>query len=138
MSYQLDLKVSRSLLFLVSATHIGAIICMVFVAIPMIYKLIIIIMVLCSYVCIARRYVFLLSQKSIVSVWHKEGWNWVLLYKSGRVIEVKLQPYSVLSRFFIILNFKSRKWSRDRSVFICRDIIDFAQLKRLRRFLLQS
>lgn len=119
----MDLHASKLLIIIVTLIHVGAFICIFFANLPIWLIFFLIGAIGLSFYITLRRY-----SKNIIKIWHKEADTWCLLTKTGKVIAVKLNNNSFMSRYLIILNFKGSYLP----VILCPDTANINKIKCLR------
>ncbi len=99
-----ELKFSWYFFIGVTFIHAGAVICTSVSAIPLVIKLIIICVIVVSFYLALKKYLFFSAPKSIVSFSCYKN-HWWLRCRSGEVLEAVLKENSVVTPYFLLLNF---------------------------------
>ena len=91
---------------------------------------------LLSLVFFSAKHLFLLLPTAIVQLWHESDGHWLLLLKNGKVISAGLLGDSFITRYLIILNFKSTHTKKTYSVLFWPDNLSAENFRKLRVVLL--
>lgn len=132
---QLEIKTSHWLLLLIIGSHLGAALAMTWSA-ESSCKPIIISMIFVSLLINARKFVWLVSQRAIISIRELPDGYWQLINRQGQKWQAKLCGDSLRTTFLIILNFAVNGRRRVCSVPIFLDAIGEEQFRRLSLYLL--
>ncbi len=130
MQISVKLRVSKLLAVILTVIHVGAIVCVWFIGLP-ILSLILTVLIILSYYYSLTKYALLQRASSIIKFWRHDD-TWYLQQKSGNIVTCKLQ-HKFMSRHLVILNFKvPNKWF-GMPVIIASDMLDEGKFKQLRR-----
>lgn len=134
---EIQLKPSLTLAVLLSLTHLGAMVCVVFLIIPFVIKLTLISLCGASLCYLLSRNALLLSGKAIVKIQQEKDGNWRLQQGNDKFLAAKLRGDSVVARHFVLLNFITGRWFV-RSVLLFNDTMAADEFRKLRVWLLNS
>ncbi len=132
MQISVKLRPSKLLAVILTIAHVGAIICVWFIGLP-ILALILTLLIIFSYYYSLTKYALLRHVSSITKVWHQDS-SWHLQTKAGQIIAAQLQ-HKFISRYLVILNFKALNKRFAVPVIIGSDMLDVGKFKQLRRCL---
>ena len=127
----IQLHPSKILFVLITSLYLGACLCVLFLQFSIWLAVSIIGFLIGSYCFTLRRYVLLKSRNSIIKFWHHEQKIWYLQNRAGEIMPMRVRENSFISRYLIILNFKT-------PIVICRDAVKASKLRILRVCLLQG
>lgn len=128
---RLDLQPSRRLALLLGGTHLGALMLLPFLPLPVVLQLGIGAVIALSLRHALGRYAFLSASPAITGLlWDAKG-VWVLETRGGSQLAAQLQTDSVVQPGLVILNFRLEERGR-RSVVMLADSADPESLRRLR------
>ena len=138
----LDLRPSRSLLYLVSVLHAGALPVLIPLSLSWQLKLLLALIVAVSYLVALNRTGWLVAKSGYLPfvqapvtqlVWQQDG-SWLLITASGKQ-PACLRPSSTVNAVFVALNFRLEDapwYCSRRSLWLLSDSADAGQLRQLR------
>lgn len=112
--------------------HLGAIVCILFSNLPGWSMGVAISVCLLSLLLLLQRYVTLKNSNAIVKIWCESSEEWCLLNRSGKLLRASLRGNSVVTNYFVLLNFKVAGKRCGISVPIFFDSLDKTLFRRLR------
>jgi hypothetical protein len=111
------IKRSFILLCLLGMNYVGALCCILLVNFAIIVKLISLLLWFFSLVFTCRRYWFCKDFNVIEQLWlDQKNKQWTVITYTGQQIIARMQTSSVVSRYFVLLNFKSLDWQNKKHV----------------------
>ena len=81
------------------------------------------------------QHVFRLLPFSLLRIAHQQSGDWSLLRRDGQVISAQLCKDSVITRYFLLLNFRTRWWRPVCACLIFNDATGKITARRLRSYL---
>lgn len=128
---QIEIKPSLILMGGLLFSHLGATVCVLFLGAPLAIKLLLVGLCTFSLCCSLWRHVLLRSAKSVVKVQQETNSSWKLWQSNGDIHCAELRGDSIVTRWFILLNFTSGRWFV-RSVLLFNDTMTVDEFRRLR------
>ncbi len=129
---RLELKPSRNLLWVLTATHFGALGLLPATSLPVWLVVSLSALVVASYARQVLRFAWLRSPASVVSLFWPAGEQWRLRDRSGGETTAFLLPDSFIKPWLTILLFRPDSGGRVRNVIILPDALDAESFRRLR------
>jgi hypothetical protein len=118
--------------------HIGAVFCILFLAIPNLIKILLVLFCILSFSYWFRQQVILKNKNSIVKLWQERDGEWSLLNYAGQTLRAQLRGDSVVTRYWVLLNFNLIEKRKRISVMLCPDALPTNTFRQLRVWLLHS
>lgn len=129
---RLRLRSSNYLTALLLFNHLGAL--SILLSLDLINWFVVLGSVVCifSMLCTLRYHAWRVASDAIVEFWPKRDGQWILQDRRGRKKIVKLCGDSVVTRYFILLNFKVSGSYKKVTVVLCPDALGWDNFRRLR------
>lgn len=126
---------SRYLLILLIIIYLGAIFCVHATDLPLFIKGPIVIISSIYFYYLIKRYVLLDRKNSIICASINADQQWQLQFYTREWMQAKLMPRNLVTRYFIILNFKVAEKKCGHALLLFPDSISRDELRKLRAYL---
>lgn len=113
----------------------GGFVCLWYAFIPIEIKLMMSFILISSAVMVAKRYLFLTANQSIITLGVDEQ-QWNFSVKSGDNYQAIIMPASIVTRYIIILKLKARLTNHRFMLLLLPDSLSVEEWRQLRRQLL--
>jgi hypothetical protein len=134
----LNLKPSLTFALFLLLAHIGAMVCILFLVIFWWAKLLLLLFCVASLIYWLHYQVLLKSKNSIIKLWQHSDGEWSLLNRAGQTLRAQLRGDSVVTRYWVLLNFNLVEKRKRTSVMLCADAVPTDTFRQLRVWLSHS
>ena len=118
--------------------HSGAMFCILFLTMPSWIKALLLLFCIISLVYWLRQQVILKNKSSIMKLWQESDGEWKLLSCAEQTLRAQLQGDSVVTRYWVLLNFNLIEKRKRISVMLCPDALSADEFRQLRVWLMHS
>jgi hypothetical protein len=138
MNPQIESRPSYFLAAFLLLIYLGAMLCILFLLIPWWVKIVLLCCCSIGLIVSLQKQVLFLGKKAVIKIWPEQDGKWCLLTREGEVWRAQLQGDSVVTRYFIILNFSVKEKHLRLSRILFRYEFEAERFRRLQLYFSSS